>query len=84
MKNYFKNLGRSIMMFLIAFDKLVNVVFAPLLNLIPGIEYKFGYWRDTLSEVFGRNQQHCKICGMMCVVLGWVDRKHCSKSIVED
>lgn len=84
MTDYLKNIWLFIKPLLIIIDKAINVFFAPLLNLIPNIKYKFGYYKDTLSEVFGRNLDTCKFCQWICKRLGKFELKHCKKSIVDD
>lgn len=74
MKNYLLNI-------LIVIDKFINVLFSPVLNLLPNLKYKFGDHRDTLSEVFGRNRENCKACYFVCRALHWFDKNHCEESI---
>lgn len=66
------------------FDNFMNVVLAPVLNWWFKPKYKFGYYRDPLSEVFGRNVETCKFCKFMCKILALLQNKHCQKSIVDD
>jgi len=66
------------------FDNAVNVFFGPFLNWWLNPEYKFGYYRDPLSEVFGRNLGNCKVCIFICKVLSFFENGHCKKAIKDD
>lgn len=76
-----KSIGQWIFRNLVGIDQQLNVLFYPLLNLIPGIEYEFGHPDDTLSEVFARNRPNCSFCRWMCRILDAVDKNHCDRSI---
>ena len=69
---------------LISIDQFANVLFSPVLNLLPNLKAKFGYPDETLSSVFGKNREVCKSCYWICRALHLLDPKHCEKSIEED
>lgn len=79
-----KNLKRElkkVKIALIRFDRKCNVFFAPLLNFIfRPEEVKFGDKHQTISTVFSLNRHCCKLCGIMCTVLHWIDPSHCENS----
>ena len=66
---------------LISLDQLVNVVFGFMLNILLKPVYKFGDSDDTLSEVFARNLDTCKVCRFLCNLLHLFDKNHCNESI---
>ena len=76
MSRYFWNI-------LIWIDQGVNVLLAPLLNIIfkPA---KFGDPDETLSSVFGKYSGQCVWCHRICKALHWIDKDHCKKSIEND
>lgn len=76
MKRYFWNV-------LIWIDQGVNVLFAPLLNVVFRID-GFGYPDETLSSVFGKYSGQCVWCYRVCKLLHWIDKDHCEKSIEND
>ena len=65
---------------LIWIDQGVNVVFAPVLNVVfkPA---KFGDPDETLSSVFGKYSSQCAWCSRICKLLNLVDKNHCENSI---
>ena len=69
---------------LISIDCFFNVFLSPALNLLPNLNHEFGHNGETLSSVFGKSKDDCKFCGFMCEWLGWIDTKHCKKSIQDD
>ena len=76
MSRYFWNI-------LIWVDQGVNVLLAPLLNLIFRID-GFGDPDETLSSVFGKYSGQCVMCYRICKILHWIDKGHCEKSIEID
>lgn len=64
-------------------DQGLNVIFGKLLNKIFDID-GFGSSDETLSSVFGKYRNRCRLCHWLCVVLEWLDPGHCAKSIEED
>lgn len=73
---------------LISIDQFANVLFSPILNLfVRKGGAQFGYPDETLSSVFGKNEQsgHCKACNWVCrYILHPIDRNHCRKSVEVD
>ncbi len=73
---------------LIWFDQGINVIFAPLLNLMvtpPGA--RFGSADETISSVFGKNVKTgtCKVCTWICRwILHPIESNHCVKYIESD
>lgn len=78
-----KSVSKYLFNILIWIDQGINVILAPLLNIIfkPG---KFGNPDETLSSVFGKNQDRCKLCSIICRLLHMIDKNHCEKSVEYD
>lgn len=82
-KNYWAtcvNMRKYAWNVLIWIDQGVNVVFAPVLNVVfkPA---KFGDPDETLSSVFGKYSNQCIWCSRICKLLNLVDKNHCKDSI---
>lgn len=79
-------MGRYFWNILIWIDQGVNVILAPLLNILFAVadNSKFGDPDETLSSVLGKNAPSCKACKFMCKFLAMLDEKHCKKSIEMD
>jgi len=79
MKTYISNLGTAISQFL-------NVLFAPILNIVFSGSNKFGYPDETMSSVLGKNirDNNCILCNFVCFFLRLIDKSHCKKSIEND
>lgn len=69
---------------LISIDQFANTLLSPVLNSILKPEYKFGYPDETLSSVFGKNKDKCKLCRIICKLLNIIDKNHCIESIEPD
>ncbi len=69
---------------LIWIDQGVNVLAGPLLNALLRPKARFGATDETLSSVFGKNREECKVCYWICRVLHLLDKNHCEKSIELD
>lgn len=68
---------------LVGIDQLFNAMAGPLLNYIFGVK-AFGNPDETLSSVFGKYRDVCKLCQHVCIFLDWVDPGHCDRSIERD
>ena len=70
---------------LIWIDQGVNVLVAPVLNLVlrPKLG-RFGNPDETLSSVFGKNSDNCNLCRYICWALNFIEKDHCKKSIEWD
>jgi hypothetical protein len=69
-------------------DRFGNRNFRTLWNitLITNNGYKFGDIRETISSVLGKNQRDntlTKIGKLLCLILDFLDKNHCEKSIIE-
>lgn len=70
---------------LIWIDQGVNVILGPVLNLLLRPENGlFGDPDETLSSVFGKNKKNCKACRILCLILHFLDKDHCERSIELD
>lgn len=69
---------------LVDLDRKCNVIFAKTLNFVFEPKIKFGNPDHTLSSVFAMNRKTCYLCGIMCLILGKIDERHCEKSFKTD
>ena len=82
-----KRVGAYLWEVLVAFDRFMNIMLAPLLNLfVSEGGYKFGGRSETISTAFAKNVQRgtCGLCVFMCRALHLLDRNHCKESIEAD
>lgn len=64
-------LGKYILNVLISIDQLANTLVG-------------GDPDETISSRCGKRRKYCKVCSYLCVVLDYIDDRHCSKSIEVD
>jgi len=70
---------------LVWLDQGTNVVLSPVLNQVfHKTDHAFGDPDETLTSVFGKYQETCKLCKFMCFWLGKIDPGHCEKGIERD
>jgi len=69
---------------LVSVDQFINVLISPIFNYLLQPDHLFGYPDETLSSVFGKNREKCRVCGWICWVLDELDTDHCDRNIEKD